>query len=50
VEQPDYWLNKGNPWEIERLDVQYKIRFYGHVKKVWDHGVEKSLWEGGVRI
>ena len=30
-EQPDYWLNFGNPWEIERLIVQYPIKFYGHV-------------------
>jgi starch phosphorylase len=50
VEQPDYWLTKGNPWEIERLDVQYPVRFYGHVKKVWDHGITKSVWEGGTTI
>ena len=28
---PDYWLVNGNPWEIERLDVQYLVRFYGNV-------------------
>ncbi|KAN0000883.1 hypothetical protein ACTFIZ_001323 [Dictyostelium cf. discoideum] len=37
----------GNPWEIERLDVQYTVRFYGQVtekkssegsKFEWDHG------------
>ncbi|CAD8163335.1 unnamed protein product [Paramecium octaurelia] len=50
VESPDFWLNHGNPWEIERLDVQYQIRFYGFVKKVWDHGVERSVWEGGETI
>jgi starch phosphorylase len=43
-------LTKGNPWEIERLDVQYPVRFYGHVKKVWDHGREISLWEGGSTV
>lgn len=32
VEIPDYWLTKGNPWEIERLDVTYPVRFYGHVE------------------
>ncbi|ORY48562.1 glycosyl transferase [Rhizoclosmatium globosum] len=26
TEFPDYWLNFGNPWEIERLDVCYEIR------------------------
>ena len=30
-EQPDYWLLFGNPWEIERLNVTYPIKFYGHV-------------------
>ena len=30
-EQPDYWLTFGNPWEIERLNVAYPIKFYGHV-------------------
>jgi starch phosphorylase len=23
VEIPDYWLNRGNPWEIERQDITY---------------------------
>jgi starch phosphorylase len=26
IEVPDYWLERGNPWEIERPDVTYKIR------------------------
>ena len=47
IEVPDYWLDKGNPWEIERTDVQYPVRYYGSVKKIWDHGKEKSIWEGG---
>lgn len=37
VEIPDYWLAHGNPWEIERLDVTYPIRFYGHVEST-GHG------------
>lgn len=32
VEIPDYWLSHGNPWEIERLDVTYPVRFYGNVE------------------
>ena len=31
-EVPDYWLVKGNPWEIMRLDTQFKVRFYGYCK------------------
>lgn len=33
VEVPDYWLTFGNPWEIERVDVQYPVRFYGTIRK-----------------
>lgn len=47
VEIPDYWLKRGNPWEIERPDVVYPIRFGGHVKKSWDNGVERAEWIGG---
>jgi starch phosphorylase len=45
VEFPDYWLIHGNPWEIERLDVTYPVKFYGRVHKWLENGVEKSSWE-----
>jgi len=32
VELPDYWLIAGNQWEIERHDVVYPVRFYGHLE------------------
>ncbi|EKX33321.1 glucan phosphorylase [Guillardia theta CCMP2712] len=47
IELPDCWLTDGNPWEVERLDVQYSIRFYGHVNLVQVNGRIKSCWEGG---
>ena len=47
VESPDYWLTYGNPWEIQRYDVQYPVRFHGQVRKIWDNGKEKCVWEGG---
>ncbi|MGM0461385.1 MAG: glycogen/starch/alpha-glucan phosphorylase [Fibrobacterota bacterium] len=28
-EIPEQWLINGNPWEIERPEYQYRIRFYG---------------------
>jgi starch phosphorylase len=43
-EIPDFWLNQGNPWEIERQDITYQIRFYGESKKYMDGGVERSDW------
>ena len=29
VEIPDFWLKQGNPWEIERADISYAVRFFG---------------------
>lgn len=46
VEIPDFWLSNGNPWEIERIDVEYRVHFYGKVRKAFDtKGVERSHWE-----
>jgi starch phosphorylase len=47
VEVPDYWLEKGNPWEIPREDVIYPVRFYGNVRKYKDGNVERAIWENG---
>lgn len=30
-EMPDIWLQNGNPWEIKRPEIKYKIGFYGSV-------------------
>ena len=40
---PDYWLMTMNPWEIQRGDVRYPVRFYGNVRKDGN----KSIWENG---
>lgn len=50
VEIPDYWLEKGNPWELKRSDVKYPVRFYGKVTKKYELGGEVSTWEGGETI
>ncbi len=42
VELPDYWLAGGNPWEIARPDVQYRVRFGGRIEQ---HG-DKVEWVG----
>ena len=48
VEIPDFWLKQGNPWEIERADIKYNIRFFGQTRKYNDDsGVERVAWEGG---
>jgi starch phosphorylase len=33
VEVPDYWLNHGNPWEFQRPEVTYRVKFGGRVVK-----------------
>ncbi len=31
VERPDNWLRFGNPWEFQRPERMYPVRFFGHV-------------------
>ncbi|SCK61627.1 starch phosphorylase [Variovorax sp. HW608] len=33
IETPDYWLTRGNPWEFQRPEVTYRVRFGGHVQR-----------------
>ena len=49
-EFPDYWLTKGNPWEIMRLDTQFKVRFYGYCKDEWKNGKKIRVWKGGEEV
>lgn len=50
VEIPDFWLSHGNPWEIERQDVTYEIRFYGNIEKYSEFGTERAKWENCQRV
>ncbi|EEF50818.1 glycogen phosphorylase, putative [Ricinus communis] len=43
-EQPDYWLNFGNPWEIERVHVTYPVKFYGTVEEEGFNGGKRQVW------
>ena len=47
VEIPDFWLKDGNPWEIERSDVVYPVRFYGRVEEHHENGVKRANWIDG---
>ena len=47
-EIPDYWLSGGNPWEIERPEIAYSIRFYGYTEHIEDdEGTPRAEWRGG---
>ena len=39
-ESPDYWLEYGNPWEFQRFNTRYKVRFGGRVQ----HEGTKVRW------
>ncbi|MEO5356699.1 MAG: glycogen/starch/alpha-glucan phosphorylase [Nitrospirae bacterium YQR-1] len=38
LETPDNWLRYGNPWEIERPEYLYIVKFYGNVKNYVNGG------------
>ena len=43
LELPDIWLTNGNPWEIARDDIKYKVSFYGTVDNFkWSPG--EQVW------
>ncbi len=43
VEQPDDWLRRGNPWEIERPDICPTVHFGGRVEMYHERGQLKAL-------
>ncbi|KAJ4977024.1 hypothetical protein NE237_002130 [Protea cynaroides] len=49
-EQPDYWLNFGNPWEIERVHVSYPVKFYGTVEEDILNGQKYKIWVPGEMV
>ncbi|KAL5987655.1 Alpha-1,4 glucan phosphorylase L isozyme, chloroplastic/amyloplastic [Asimina triloba] len=46
-EVAESWLEMGNPWEIVRNDVSYRVKFYG---KVISGSDGKKHWVGGENI
>jgi starch phosphorylase len=45
TEYPDSWLQKGNPWDILRRDLEYRVKFYGKAIKVQNpDGSYKFEW------
>lgn len=50
VEVPDYWLQYGNPWEVQRSDVIYPVKFYGQVERQVKNGQERVVWRGGENV
>ncbi len=40
-EVPEQWLTNGNPWEIERPEYQYRVKFFGYSE---DYADENGVW------
>ena len=53
VERPEDWLAFGNPWEFERPEAVYPVRFYGQRARGGGAGADgrpARAWEGGQRV
>ncbi|MCB1969609.1 MAG: glycogen/starch/alpha-glucan phosphorylase [Geminicoccaceae bacterium] len=51
VERPENWLAFGNPFEFERPEAVYPVRFGGHLREERDgNGQRVTVWEGGQRV
>lgn len=50
IEKPDYWLEHGNPFEIERIDIRYLIKFGGHVEKKNINGKDSVIWKPNQQV
>jgi len=51
MEHPDNWLRYGNPWEFQRPERLYPVKFYGHVVKYTDaQGKTESHWMQGETV
>ncbi len=45
VELPDTWLKHGNPWEIERPEYSFTVKFYGKTRETtWPDGSPRTEW------
>ncbi len=51
VERPDNWLRFGNPWEFQRPEHMYAVRFFGHVVHFPDEkGNMEHHWVDGETV
>ena len=38
IEEPDWWLEKDNSWEIKRPEERLEVRFGGNIENIWVDG------------
>jgi len=45
IEEPDHWLQRGNPWELKHPEYTQVIKFGGHVETNTDYaGRTRRVW------
>ncbi|MBX7045416.1 MAG: glycogen/starch/alpha-glucan phosphorylase [Ignavibacteria bacterium] len=45
IEKPDDWLSYGNPWEVIRPEILYRVKFFGEVETYTDEkGTKRYKW------
>ena len=50
LEQPDDWLRRGNPWEIERPEISPVVNFGGKVELFSEKGRLSAHWIGTEQV
>lgn len=38
IEEPDFWLDSGNIWEVERPEDKIEVKFDGTIESHWENG------------
>ena len=49
-EFPEQWLLPGNPWEFERPDVIYDVRYGGHIHTVGTPAGQRIVWDAAETV
>ncbi len=50
VEEPDEWLRTGNPWQTERPENTFRVKFGGRTVVAIESGKEKTRWVDTVDV
>src|SRR5690606_25000622 len=49
-EEPERWLDFGNPWEFERLEMEYSVLFGGTLEGDGGGPSGRALWRPAERV
>jgi starch phosphorylase len=50
-EVTDKWLRFGNPWEVARPEITFRVKMGGHTEQYWDEkGKNRIRWIAGMEV